>query len=368
MNRFAALLVLVCLALFPVHRQALAQQPPEERPRHTITLPPGFELVDAGGVKVICEPADRPAIESTLAAMSPATRPTTMPAALAERLASVRADVLQQVAKDYTITDTKPIEAHLDRLAADLDKLEHFQPPLFYLCTNDARLKSMLKNGEWTTPEIYYNKLADELVYRESVPLTVDRPMDDTVVAAIVAAADGSDALALKLQKLVAATRGEVERMVSGRAMFLVQAAFIDAVMKEVFEPMKMPFGQQWLGVGASGVTSADYASEVIGSPRHELLLMLSAELRRNPVRMRTIDLLHPAEPDAIRREYAAAYADAYRRKSMRAAGKIIEAGREKLPLLVSSLRETPCASGEEMVKRIREVTGVDLASDVSAQ
>jgi len=276
--------------------------------------------------------------------------------------------MVKQILADYALADGKGIETHLDNLAAELKRLEEFRPPLFYLCTNNAKLKEMLKSEAWTTPSLYYNRLADEVMYGETVPLTLERPMDDAVVAVIIEKGQGPEVLKAKLQKLLSSTSAEVARMISGRAMFLVQATLIDAVMQEVFTPMKLPIEQQWLGIGLSGMTSAEYAAVVIGSPRRELLLLVAAELRRNPVRMSTIDLLHPAESGALKREYMAAYADAYRRKCMAAAGQIIEQNREALPVLISSLRETPCSSGQEMLQRVQEKTGVDLSAATSAK
>ncbi len=356
------------LALAPA-RLCLAVDPPATQElRYTLSVPPGFKLVEASGVKAICQEAEEDLIRQALTQVIPATRPTTMPADLLTRLSERSADILKQIASDYALEDTSVLEPHIQKLRDDIEALSAFRPPLFFLCATDEKLKEILKSGVWTCPGIYYNRYADRVMYRETIPLSVDRPMDDTVVAVVASEKDGPQALADKLKSLVEGTEAELGKLVSGRSMFLVQAMFIDMVMQEVFDPLKLPTDQQWLGVGLAGVTSADYAANIIGSPRRELLMLIAAELRMNPIRMSTIDLLKPTSPESLKREYVAAYADAYRRKSMRAAGKILDSAKEKLPELVRSLRENPCGSGEDLLRRIHEITDVDLSQEVKAQ
>ena len=350
---------------------ALAQDVPATAqatapPRYVLTLPPGFVLVEGLRGKAICEPGDREWVQKTLSATDATTRPSTMPSDLLARLEATKAKVLAQMAADYAIDDPAPLAKRLDEsLMPELRKLQGFVPPLFFLVTTEPRLKEMLKAEQWVSRDFVYNRLADEIAYRKSISLTLDRPMDDTVTAAFYEPADDPTTRSTKLGRALDLAHHEVDQVISGRAMFLAHANMIDTIAQLVFKPLDLPRDQQWLGIGLTGATSGDYAELVIGSPRKELLLMLCAELRNNPIRPSTINLLDPTDPAALKRQYATAYADAYRRKCVSVTLRLLDKNRTALPDLMRSLRNTPCKSGKELLDRIKQVTGVDLSDAV---
>lgn len=334
--------------------------------RYVLTLPPGFVLVEGTRGKAICEPGDREWVQQKLSAADATTRPSTMPSDLFTRWEATKAQVAAQMAADYAMDDAAPFAKQLDEsVTPELRKLQAFVPPLFYLVTSEARLKELLKADQWTSRDFVYNRLADEIAYRQSISLTLDRPMDDTVTAAFYEPADDQAARSTRLARALDSAHHEVDQVISGRAMFFVHGSLIDAVVQVIFKPMALPRDQQWLGVGLAGATSADYAETVIGSPRKEFILMLCSELRNNPIKISTINLLDPMEPAALKRQYAAAYADSYRRKCVLATLRILDKNRAALPELMRSLRKTPCKSGQELLERIKQVTGADLADAV---
>ncbi len=350
---------------------ALAQDVPATAqttvlPRYVLTLPPGFVQVEGIRGKALCEPADREWVQKALSAADATTRPSTMPSDLLTRLEAAKAKVVAHMAADYAVDDPAPLAKRLDEsLTPALRKLQEFVPPLFFLVTTEPRLKEMLKAEQWVSRDFVYNRLADEIAYRKSISLTLDRPMDDTVTAAFYEPADDQAARAAKLARGLDLAHHEVDQVISGRAMFLAHAHMIDTIAQVVFRPLDLPRDQQWLGIGLTGATSGDYAEMVIGSPRIELLLMLCAELRTNPIKTSTINLLDPTDPAAIKRQYATVYADAYRRKCVSVTLRLLDKNRPALPDLMRSLRNTPCKSGQELLDRVKQITGVDLSDAV---
>lgn len=336
--------------------------------RYVLTPPPGFDVIENGGIRVLCEAGDSQWVRSALAGVAPVTRPTTQPADLMARLGDRRGEVIEQLSGDYAIGDVEALNRFLDeRLVPELRRLEAFRPPLFYLASTREKLKSLLKDGQWQCPSFYYNRVADDVVFRQTVSLSVERPMDDTVLAVLHEAEDSAERRGERLKGIISQAQEEATRMVSSRAMFMTQMAFVDLLVEHVFRPLNLPREQQWLAIGCAGVSSADYASSIIESPRRELYLLMVAELRVSPIGVRSIDLLHPAEPQTLRAQYVAAYSDAYRRKSMMVVHEIFEQAHEKLPAMIRSLREKPCESGEELIKRIREIMGIDVSGLVAA-
>lgn len=361
----------LCLLATVSYMPALAQEAPAPAQpaapaRYVLTLPPGFVMVQGTRGKSICEPTDLEWVQKTLSAADAATRPSTMPSDLLTRWDASKAQIISQMAADYAVDDPSLFTKQLDSsVTPELRKLQDFAPPIFYLVTTEPRLKELLKAGQWTSRDFVYNRLADEIAYRQSISLTVDRPMDDTVTAAFYEPGDDQAARSARLARALDSAHHEVDQVISGRAMFLVHGALIDAAVQVVFKPLALPRDQQWLGVGLAGATSADYAELAIGSPRKEFILMLCAELRNNPIKISTINLLDPADPAALKPQYATAYADSYRRKSVLATLRIVDKNRAALPELMRSLRKTPCKSGQELLERIKQVTGVDLTDAV---
>lgn len=332
-------------------------------------MPPGFELLKVAGINVICEPADKPWITEALNGFQPATRPATMPVDLLQRLQANRQAAVEQICKDLAVQDPTSIEKRIDNtLVADLKRMEAFHPPVFYMVTTREKLKELIKGGTWHDPAFYYNQIADEVMFRGSVTLAMDTPMDDSILAAIYGPNEEPGKRGEHVINVVRGSQAEIQQMISGRAMFESQMVFAEAITKDVFAALKLPEGQAWLSTGLAGALSADSGAAITGVPRKELLLLLAAEIQRNPIKMRTIDLLDPADPKALKPQYVAAYVDAYRRKAVSVALKILDQGRDKLPVLIASLREKPCANGQELVMRIKETTGVDVSRAVAAK
>lgn len=338
--------------------------------RRTLAMPPGFGRVEGQGFVVLCQDADAQWVREALAEFTAATRPTTMPADLLTRVAAQRTAVVDMMVRDLALKDRAPVEQAFDQtIVPELRHLDEFRPPVFYLVTSKPVLKDLIKNETWSDPQFYYNRLADDVLFTEAVPLSMDKPMDDTVMPALYDATwDAAQRKAHLIKSLRDADR-ELQQAISGRAQFQCHMALIEFMMKSVFEPMDLKPGQRWLGMGAAGMLSCDYAQMLTGASRQEMLAMLVVEVRRNPVPTAAIDLLHPLEPKMIRKQFVNAYSDAFRRKAVLVARKWIEkGGRESLTRVLEAMRKDPPADGEALLAIIKADSGVDLTADARSK
>ena len=334
--------------------------------RRTLVVPPGFQKVENGGRVVLCQVADVSWVRDALSSYSPATRPSTMPADLLIRVVAQRPAVVDMMQRDLGLVDRVALDRLFDdTMLPELRRVDSFRAPVFYMVTTKPILKDLIKSGKWSDPRFYFNRLADEVMFPQAIPLSMGRPMDDTIIPVLHEetwdAARRKDHLTKTLQEV----NRELLQAISGRAQFDCHMALIDFMMKNVFDPMKLKQGQQWLGLGAAGVLSCDYAHLLTGADRRELLAMLLVEVRRHPVPTSSIDLLNPVEASSIRRELVSAYGDAFRRKSVYVARKWIDkSGRESFVRVLESMRKNPPADGAALIALIKADGGIDLTSD----
>lgn len=370
----AAGLVLACSAVAAAQEVAAGPAaapttaPATQKALYRFVAPEGNVVFEAGGMKVACAEQDRAVVEAAIKSAGATTRPTTMPADVLERLKAARAGIVQKMAKEFVLQDTKGLNADLDELERELQKLESFHPPIVYVAMRASDVKALLRDGKWECPAFHYNRIMGEVTFSETLALTTDRPMDDTIVA-ILRSSNQTDAeFADRIRKVVSETQREVTRLVSGQAQYLTRITLLNAIPRNGFGGPTLPPGQQWFWIGLGGVISAEYAQEVTGSPKEELLMLLAMEMKRNPVRAKSVDLLHPLNPKDMKPRFVPAYLDAMRCKSVQVCQKILDQSRDKLPAMVLSLREKPCADGEELVARINQVMGVDVSLDVGVK
>ena len=329
-------------------------------------MPPGFERVESGAMVVLCRDADVLWVRDALSSYSPATRPSTMPADLLARVAAQRTAVIDMMQKDLVLTDRGALDRLFDEtILPELRRVESFRAPMFYMVTTMPVLKDLVKSEKWNDPRFYFNRLADEVMFTQAIPLSIGRSMDDTIIPVLHEETWDTARRKEHLAKTLQDVDRDLAHAISGRAQFDCHMALIDFMMKNVFEPLHLKPGQKWFGLGAAGVLSCDYAHLLTGADRRELLAMLLVEVRRNPVPTGTIDLLRPVEVSSIRRELVSAYGDAFRRKSVFVARKWIDkSGRESFGRVLESMRKNPPADGAGLIELIKADGGIDLTAD----
>jgi hypothetical protein len=184
--------------------------------------------------------------------------------------------------------------------------------------------------------------------------------MDDTVLWTEIAPDDSADAKRDKLLSSVADFDGAFAEVLSQQGESLVVRRMAFFVNQQVVAPMKLTAQQQWFGWGLMGTLAAKYGSEILGSPRANMLADESAELP-NRMSPRGIDLTALPDPKDIKPIYLSAYVDAMSRKATGVIGGIVtKQGDGIIPKLLSAIKANPPADNAALIKIISDTTGTD--------
>jgi len=350
---------------------ASAQTNPSTAPaaRHELTVPPGFVRLSISDREIICLPEDEAWVRQAVGVIQPATRPSTMPADLIQRAESARPEIERQIAADLGITDLAMIQALFDeKLMPMLRQFESLDPPLFYLATTRERLRDLVRDG-WKDPRFHYNRVANDVTFNMSINFNIDGPVDDTVFPVLYTADETDEQKAAKLIDTIQVAEKDITDLISNRSQFLTQMAFVQFINDLVMNPLELPTDEAWIGLGISGYLSARYSSPILDTPVETLLEAMTFEHPRNPVKVATVDLLHPTPASELRERIVPIYLDAMRRKSTSVVAQwVAEAGEEAIPKTLAAIRANKPADGAALVKLIQETTGVDLTAALSAE
>ncbi|HTL30142.1 MAG TPA: hypothetical protein VL282_13010 [Tepidisphaeraceae bacterium] len=340
-----------------------------QRARFEIIIPPGFQKVTIGGHTVLAEPTDLPWITEALTNFKPTTRPTTMPADLMASLKEVRPQIEKQLADDLGINDPKlTTELFEQILYPNLTRLGEMKPPLFYLVTTRDRLKQLLRDG-WRDPRLHYNKVSDEVQFTSTLELNVDGPMDDYIVPAVYAPDTKPEQRREQLGVVVNKTEQGLTGAISVKGQAFVHTAIMNFIGRNVFAELKPAPSQEWLSMGASSTLAAKYTALANHMDFKLLMARMTADNPKNPISSRTIDLAHPTNPTDLRREALPFYVDALGKKSMVVVMKILDqGGADAIKKIVAAFKEKKPRAGDELVKLIKDATGVDVSEDVKAK
>jgi hypothetical protein len=337
--------------------------------RHALVVPPGFNSITESGINAICLPEDEAWVRQTLAKLQPTTRPSTMPSDLLSRAEASRAAITQQIQADLAVADVAKVNALFDeKLLPMLRRFDELRPPIFYMVATREKIRDLLRGG-WEDPRFRYNRASDDVVFNMSVNLSIDGPLDDTVLPVIYKPEDSTEQRSASLADTVGVAQAEIVNVISQRSQFLTQMAFVQFISDEVMKELNLSADQAWLALGLSGVLSTKYASPILGVPQEELIGAMTFEHPRNPVKIATIDLLHPTPASELREQIVPIYLDAMRRKSTLIVRDWLEqAGDGASAKVIARLRQDHPADGAALVKLIQELTSVDLAATLSAK
>lgn len=363
MNR----LILAMLLTVPVLAQP-ATTPPATT-RYVMSVPPGFETHTAGGHTAICEPADVEWVKKALASVKPTTRPTTMPSDLIEKATAQRAELIKQMIADIGVADEKAITAFYDnRLLATLKKMQDLKPPVFFLVTTREKLNKMVEGG-WGQPRFTYNRVAGAASYNDNVMVSLDKPMDDSVLPAFYAEKDTPDERAARLADGIHELDTKLVNLVSGQSQPTVYNLLAQHLGENYFEPMKLRRDQLWVGLGITTFLASKYTAAITGVNRQTILNGLTFEHPRYPVSAKPIDLVKPLDESGMKKQAVPFYNQAMRRKGTVAVMKLVEqAGDSAIPTVMLALKNRPPSDGPALVKLITETTKVDLSKELGPQ
>lgn len=334
---------------------------PTSRPR--LTIPPGFTRLDIDGRHVLVEPADETWVREALAQAKsdiPATRPSTMPTDLLAALDARGDELVDKLSTDLAIDKAVVKTWRDDQLRKYLTDFNSLDIQSVCLITTHERLKDIMKAG-WQSPALKYERATDSVLVARSILLTGDAESADALVPLVYAAT------ATREEKIKTVISGYhnlgdlIQRSIADRGIFIVQASLLRFAGDQALGAVETRPDQEWLRVGITGVLTAKYTSMLAGVPRRSIVRAMTEELR-GQVRSDSINLLAPMDPKSMRPVAVYPYADALRRKSVRAVDDLVlRHGDEVLPKILKSLREHPPTSGQAQVDQIKELTGTDL-------
>jgi hypothetical protein len=272
------------------------------------------------------------------------------------------------MAADLALADANVARKHFDEeLIPLLRKAADFRAPVFYLVTTRDVLRDMVKNG-WTDPEnrYRYNRAAEQVSIDTSLDLTIERMMNDQVLAVLYDPPQDLTTRRENLGKIIRGTETQLQNEVAARALFGSQSLLADFIGKSTIEPLQFKREQQWFGIGVIGIQSTKYLSMVSGIPEDQLIRGVISDDPRNPVRSATVNLLSPTPVEDLRPAARGAYVIALQTKSAAVMKSFMDrAGRDGLPKVIKAIRAAPPADGPALVKIILDQTGIDLTREL---
>jgi hypothetical protein len=366
--RNAILLALIALA-FPASAQPAPKPATAPTTRYVLVMPPGYEKVTVAGHTALAQSDDVEWVKKALAEAKPTTRPTTMPSDVLQRIAANRAAVVKQMVTDLALADDKETNKLFDdQILPTLNKLDQLKAPVFFLVCSTDQLRDLTKAG-WGEPRFHYNKVANEPSYNENVRLSIDRPMDDTVLPVQYTDKDTPET---KAKKVIAAVQ-DLDKALAGQLSVqsqpMVFTYIAEHIGKTVFDPLKLRRDQHWLGLGVTGYFASKYAGQLTPWTKADWLREMTWDPPRFPVSSKPIDLLHPTEESAMRPQAVPFYNQAMRCKATRVAVTWAEkAGEASMTKVIVAVRDNPPADGQALVNLIQQVAGIDVSKELAPQ
>jgi hypothetical protein len=314
----------------------------------------------------VSKTADPDGLKNGIAEIKPATRPTTRPGVVLKKATAARDEVARQMMADLGVTDDKAIPALFDeKILPTLKKLEEIKPPVFFLVITRPDLRALCKDG-WGEPRFHYNRAVGEVSYVDNVMLSIERPMDDSVLPYFYEEKDSNEIRARNLGIGIQRLDTELANLVANQTEPEVFNLLTQHISTKCFDVAKTPRDQQWLAMGVTGYFAAKYAGMLTLEPRELWLKMMTYEDPRYPVSSKPIDLTKPIEVSAMKVAAVPYYDQAMRRKAVAVVMKWVEKTSEaSVTKVLQAAKAKPPADGAALVKLIAEVGGVDLSKEL---
>jgi len=364
----AGLVTLPSVGAPPAAAPAIAPKADATPARQALVMPPGYEKVTVAGHTALAEPNDVAWVKQALTDTKPPPKMGVSPADMIQTLVDKRAALTKQMVTDLALADDKAVNEFLDtKVIATLKKLDETRPPVFYLITTQEKLRDLTKTG-WGEPRYHYNGVANSAAFDDSVPFSIDKPMDDTVLPAFYNEKDAADVraknLAAGLQNFDANLAANAIRQANPTVFNL----FVQFIQEKQMDPLKLKRDQSWLSMGVSNFLAAKYTSVVTGVEKNRMLAELTSEPNLFPVSARSIDLVKPVDEASMKAQLVPYYTVSMQRKATAVVAVWVDqAGEAGIPRTLTALRAKMPADGAALVKTIQEATGADLSKYLSA-
>jgi hypothetical protein len=370
--RLASLLIcLLTLAVWSIVRAddlpAATEPFPATRSNtpHIAVLPPGFHKITVDGHSAFCQPEDDNWVRDALSAIAPATRPSTMPSDMAADIEQHREQLVQMMMQDLALSDRKDLDASIDRILKNLAKIQNASVAVYYMPVTRSKLAELLRGG-WSDPRFRYIRYANDVVFDPTVTFSLDQQTDDLVDWLEIHDADSPEIRRkAMIKKITDFESADVAwfSMVSQAGTRNVLAEFMT---KHVIEPLKLPPSLTWFGQGVTGVYAIKYATFLSGSSRQDQISALIKPDPRNPLRPESLDLVNPLDPAEMRPQLVQVYNEAAVHRGVDIVNVWVQRGGDGvLAKTLPLLRAHPPATAAELIKTIRDATGIDLTADM---
>jgi hypothetical protein len=327
--------------------------------------PPGFHKITVGSHSAFCLPADDDWVRDALSAVTPSTRPSTMPSDMAASLQQRRDQLVQMMTQDLALPDHKDLDAELDRIVTNLGKVQTATVTVYYMPVTRAKLAQLMRDG-WTDPRFHYVRYANDVIFDPTVTFSLDQQADDLIDWLEIHDEDSPaarrDALTKKIVEFESADYAWFS-MIAQSGPRNVLAEFIN---NHVIVPLKLPASLTWFGRGVTGVYAIKYAALLSGSSRQAQIAALIRPDPRNPLRPQSLDLVNPLDPAQMRPQLVQVYNEAAIHRGIDIVNAWVTRGGDGvLAKTLPSLRANPPADAMDLIKIIRDATGIDLTPNM---
>jgi hypothetical protein len=356
--------------LAPAHAAPPAPvAPAADAPRAVAVIPPGYEKVTIAGHTALAEPNDVAWVKQALTDTKAPPKNGVTPADMIQTLVDKRAALTKQMVTDLALPDDKAVNEFLDtKVIATLKKLDEIRPPVFYLVITQDKLRDLTKTG-WGEPRYHYNGVANAAAVDDSLPFSIDKPMDDTILPAFYNDKDMPD---VRAKNLAAGLQNMDAQLVANgarQAPSSIFNLFVSFIQEKQIDPLKLKLDQSWLGSGVANFLAAKYTAVVTGVEKNNILAQLTSEPNVFPVSARSVDLAHPLDEASMKPAIVPYYKVSMQRKATAVVAVWVDqAGEAAIPRTLTAMRAKMPADGAALVKMIQETTGADLSKYLAAQ
>lgn len=337
-------------------------------PPHKVEIPAGFHILRVGERAALCQPTDDDWVKAVLTSVAPATRPTTMPSDLIESLQKNRAQLTTTILADMALTDPKPIDELIDtKILVQLQHMAELKPTVYYFVATRDKVADLMDGG-WSDPEFHYIRFAHNVAYANRVRMTIDRPMDDLLWWVEIHDGDTPATQRDELESQIKYFEGGLINETSGFARSETEHLFVDYIHHHVMEPLDLPGTIQWFDFAVSNIFAIKYAAMASGADRQEWTEQLIGT-PDEPRPWERADLVNAMNPAQVRPEYLGPYDRELLFKGAAVVQSWLNQGGDGvlakvLPVMRAHTPKTPL----ELIKQVKDSTGIDLTPDMKPQ
>jgi hypothetical protein len=324
-----------------------------------------LQQVDVGDRHALCDVSIAGAVKAALASIKPTTQPTTMPSDLVDHLAAARGTLVRQMTADLNVPADKSGKFLDETVKPALQRLVDLKPRVYVVVATQQQVTAAIRAG-WHAPLFRYNPLADHTFYLATIGIPTEGAMDDTVLWAEVQPGASDHDVADAVQQAYEIFGGGFAQAISNDGMVEVRNLMIKFVNDNSIAPLKLPWGEQWLGMGIAGTMGCKYSAPILGISREDLTAALAADNPENPIKPASVDLMHSFDPNSVKSEYMALYVDAVSRKATKVMADLLkQAGDGAVAKILTAIAQAPPADNDGLVQVIQKTTGVDLTQEL---